>query len=165
MDILKQSDLASVRRRIDFRLTDKHLSDDLVKDFVEEAEHDVMRLVPNYAELTGTDASALRFAVVYLAAYKLFHAVPQLVRSGAIDFLEQHEQIDRKAKLRELRLTYNGHLSALGAKTGNTEVFDLKDGFKDEIDKESLYSGHHQEFPEHYRYERYRRLFNGEADD
>lgn len=165
MVILQTSDLASVRRRIDFRLRAKHLDDDIVQDFVEEAELDVIKRVPHYAELKDNDAQSLKYAVVYRAAYKLFHAVPQLVRSGAIDFLEQHEQIDRNGKLKELRITYNQHISALGVREIKTEVFDLEDGFKDAIDKEQLYSGHYQEFPEHYRGERYRELFGRANED
>lgn len=133
MIILTSADLATIRNKIDYRLADDDLPDAVIEEYVDEAETEVLALVKNRDQLDAQGTSRLKFTIIYWAAYLLADAVPILVQEGVFQFRERYEPVDHEKKMERLMETRDKHLAHLGVHESQPVVFELEDGYKDQL--------------------------------
>lgn len=148
MKILTSADLAIIRNKIDYRLSEASLPDEVVTGFVDEAETEVIALVENHDQLDTQQTSRLKLATIYWAAYLLADAVPILVQQNVLRFQERHEPINHEKKMERLMETRDKHLAELGVQESQPVVFELEGGYKEELRRAQYKSGI---FPTHTR--------------
>ena len=142
MDILTSAYLAIIRNKIDYRLTDADLPDSLIQGYVDEAEIEVIALVPNHDQLDTDKTNRLKLAIVYWAACLLADAVPLLIQEGVTsNFEKRYDPIDHEKKIERLMDTRDKHLAYLDVYESAPVVFELDEGYKDKLRRAEYWSG------------------------
>ena len=148
MKILTSADLAIIRNKIDYRLSESHLPDEVIEGFVDEAETEVMALVENHDQLDNQQANRLKLATIYWAAYLLADAVPILVQENVLRFQQRYEPINHENKMKRFMSIRDKHLAELGVQESQPIVFELEGGYKEKLRRAQYRSGI---FPTHAR--------------
>ena len=142
MDILTSADLATIRNKIDYRLTAVDLPDALIQGYVDEAEIEVIALLPNHDQLDTEQTNRLKLAVIYWAAYLLAHAVPILIQDGVTpNFEKRFDPIAHEKRIEWLMDTRDKHLAYLDVHESQPVVFELDEGYKDKLRRAEYWSG------------------------
>jgi len=123
MTLLSSTDYPSVRAAIDTSLDSAVLPDALIaRDvFVGAAELDVLARDPLAASRTGTDATRITLAAIYLTAARLCPAVPNIIEeedTGQHRYRRQATDWTKRAA--ELRGMADAEIQAILAPTATT---------------------------------------------
>lgn len=99
------ADYPSVRRRIDFDLTDEDLPDAVIEDmiYLEAAVQDVLDIDPDAETRTGDDENRVIRAMILFLAARIAPAMNRVKMERYPDYTVQYADSDSRSQIKALR--------------------------------------------------------------
>jgi len=111
---LAPGDYPSIRAALDISIDEVVLPDNVIglSMYIDGADEEVKRRVPDYASKGSTDQQRMKNAAVYLCAARIAPSIPDIIRERRGQFQEyQREPVDWSARAEALRVEASKELS------------------------------------------------------
>lgn len=152
MAIITTTDYPAVRANIHYQLNDRLLPDSMIalSTFAPEAELDLLALLPDAEDFTGTKLSRAKNVVIYWTAARFVPSVPQVIAHSFLGDRQTFQTVDWEQHIEYLLGRADNNLAELDIFVNTIQVFKLQGGYREMLNVERVYNDYYPSFPPFY---------------